>query len=138
MTVADWLHLAFGAAAGLTLVAMLLFAQQNVGSRGLPRSLASLAGTILALLLLLAAAAQLEPVLHSLHLDAKTGELSFSTPKPEAVLPAFLAFVSWTAFLAALVGGVAAGLLAWVTRDDPSEEDGEAEPLADEAAEQAV
>jgi hypothetical protein len=138
MSVADWLHLAFGAIAGLTLVAMLLLAQQEVRSRDVPRALASLAGAILALLLLLAAAAQLEPILHSLRMDPETHLLSGPKFHPNELVPAFLAFVSWTAFLAALVGGVAAGLLAWVTRDDPSEEDGDPEALPDDAAEHAV
>jgi hypothetical protein len=136
MTVPDLLHLAFGSVAGLTLVAMLLFAQQNARSRGLPRALASLAAAILALLLLLVAAAQLEPILLSLTPGA---EIKLpDPPKPEDLLSEFLAFVSYTAFLAAAVGGVAAGLLAWVTRDDPSEEETEeVDPLADIAAEPA-
>jgi hypothetical protein len=135
MTVPDLLHLAFGAVAGLTLVAMLLFAQQNARSRGLPRALASLAAAVLALLLLLVAAAQLEPTLLSLQMGPEV-KLP-SAPKPQGLLDGFVDLVSWTAFLAAAVGGVAAGLLAWVTRDDPSEEEaGEADPLV--AAEPAL
>ena len=133
MTVADLIHLAFGAVAGLTLVAMLLLAQSAARTRGLPRALGSLAGAILALLLLLVAAAQLEPVLLS-----PVKLLSLPKPDPKVLLEAFLRFISWTAFLAALVGGVAAGLLAWVTRDDQSEEPGETGPLPEEAVELAI
>ena len=138
MSVPDLLHLAFGSAAGLALVALLLLARQNIGSRGLPRSLASLAGALLAMILLLAAAAQLEPVLLSLKIDPVTREMSFKMPNSNGLLSNFLAFLSWTAFPAAMVGGVAAGLLAWVTTDDPAEESGEPYPLADGAGEQIV
>lgn len=136
MTLSDLIHIAFGAAAGLTLVAMLLLARQSVGARGPLPSLASLAGAILALLLLLAAAAQLEPVLLNLNIDPKEG-LTLTKPIAKNPLPALLAFVSRIAFLGALLGGVTAGLLTWVTRDDPSEEAGEEDALLEELAEPA-
>jgi hypothetical protein len=157
MTVSDLLHLAFGAAAGVVLVAMAMFARESAKANGAGRAIGSLVASLLALILLIAAAAQLNPVLLSLQRAAtpaapvKAGEAPqkteqpasgvagaktpdkaepkplFPIPKLEAktLLPAVLLFVSSLAFLAALVGGMAAALLVRVTRDDPSEEESE-------------
>lgn len=182
MTASDSLHLAFGALAGVTLIAMFLFAWDSMKARGAKHAIGSLAACLLALVLLLGAAAQLDPVLRGLKpvatapdsakssapkpaanasasaVTSKNGkaepvapkakagqapavakpESAFPLPKLDlkAVLPALLKFASSLAFLAALVGGIAAALLAWVTRDDPSEEEApRADPLvATEAA----
>jgi hypothetical protein len=108
------LQLAFGGVAGITLVALMLFALDMAASKGWPRAIVSSLVTILALALLVAAASQLQLVLGQEKLDPKI-------PAPATLIWALRAFILPAAFWGAALAGAAVGLFLSITRDDSSE-----------------